>query len=634
MITVPLFAYSVFTSLEAQRFARDDAFNLAFGKVKDISRLHETIIDNTRTLLTTLSHMTPVRKLDHADSQSILADLISEHRIFTSANIILPNGDLYVTTHPVMINVNYADRLWFQSVMKTQSFSLGEYVIGRLTGKPILSAAAPIMDEEGNLKAILGVGINLDALDVDPVKAQLPEGSVVTVIDQKGTILMRNPADGFIGKAIPEAEIIRKLLSQKEGTVEALGIDGKERLYGFTKLGPAGAEIHVAAGIPVKAAFAKVRMMMITRFSLLSFITLLVYIGALWMNHRYMEKPVRRLLMVTRRVADGDLAARTDLVKNTGEIGDLSAAFDHMADSLQERETALRNALSENEHLIKNLEGIVKERTGEMEAARIRAEAANQAKSDFLSNMSHELRTPLNAVIGFSEILEDGIAGDLNERQKTYAGHIYASGMHLLGLINDILDLTKVEAGKMEFKVSRFPIRSILDLSVILLSEKAMKKGIALSIEIAPDADIDIEADAQKIKQILFNLLSNAVKFTPDGGRVTMRASLASLENGGQERRMLEVCIEDTGIGIKEEDFPRLFCAFTQIHASVLTKEYEGTGLGLALTRRLVERHHGSIWVESEYGKGSRFYFTLPVSGNNDKLNLFDLRQDSPLEGG
>lgn len=253
--------------------------------------------------------------------------------------------------------------------------------------------------------------------------------------------------------------------------------------------------------------------------------------------------------------------------------------------------------------------------------AKSAADAANQSKSDFLANMSHELRTPLNAIIGFSEVLEDRLYGDLNDRQKNYVRHIYSSGKHLLSLINDILDLSKIESGKMELEVSRFPIRTVLDASLVMLREKAMKHGIALSADVQPDADIHLMADERKIKQILFNLLSNAVKFTPDGGRVTLRARMATVDNKSGPQRMLEVCVEDTGIGIKTEDLPRLFGAFTQLHSSVLTKENEGTGLGLALTKSLVELHHGSIRVESEYGQGSRFYFTLPVSqGTNDHI--------------
>jgi signal transduction histidine kinase len=262
----------------------------------------------------------------------------------------------------------------------------------------------------------------------------------------------------------------------------------------------------------------------------------------------------------------------------------------------------------------KEIESGLKKANEELKELAIELKHTTRVKSEFLANMSHELRTPLNAVIGFSEVLEDGLYGNLNDRQKTYAHYIYNAGKHLLRLINDILDLSKVEAGKMELDVSRFPIRAVLDSSVVMLKEKAMKHGIALGVAVEPEADIHVEADERKIKQVVLNLLSNAVKFTPDGGRVTVRARMAAVENGSEQRRMLEVCIEDTGIGIKEEDLPKLFGEFTQLHQSVLTKEYEGTGLGLALTKRLVELHGGSIRVESEYGKGSRFYFTLPVS--------------------
>ncbi|MHB8092566.1 MAG: ATP-binding protein [Syntrophales bacterium] len=911
IILLPMFAYSLYGSLEAQRRVRDDAFRAALDEANKISITYAEIINHTRTLFATISHASAVQQLDRTASKRFLADLQRDNsKLYSVINIVLPNGDLYVTSLPTTQKANYADRSWFRPILQDRSFTLGEYLIGRLVGKPILSAVGPILDDEGNLKAILLTGINLDALDISRERGKLPDGSDVTVFDQKGVVLMRHPAGAFVGKAMPEVEIVRKAQSLKVGTVEARGVDEKGRLYGFTKLGQARGEIYVSVGIPVEIVFAGVRRMMITQFSVLGVIALLAFSGAWWLGNRHIGNPIKRLLMATRRVAEGDLAVRTSLVKYGGEIGELATEFDKMADSLQGRDSALKKALAENEHLIKNLEGIVGERTGQLEAARMQAEAAaitnkdiidsirepllvldsdlrvlsanrsfynyfqvrpeetignliydlgnrqwdipklrtllekmlsiennfddyeiahdfsnigrrimllnarrithkeihpqiillaieditekkillgiediterreienglekarkelavikiaadevseyaeslinaireplialdqdlrvvtasrsfynffkvnpedtvgqliydlgnkqwdipklrelletilpqkttfddyevehdfatigrrtmllnarqiqrvlgkeriillaiediterreienglekaheelkelatelkrtTRVKSEFLANMSHELRTPLNAIIGFSEVLEDGLYGDLNDRQKTYAHHIYNAGKHLLSLINDILDLSKVEAGKMEFEVSRFPIRAVLNSSVVMLKEKAIKHGIALSVEVEPDADIHVDADERKIKQILFNLLSNAVKFTPDGGKVTVRARMAAVKNGSDQRRMLEVCIEDTGIGIKEEDLPRLFGEFTQLHQTILTKVYEGTGLGLALTKRLVGLHHGSIRVESEYGKGSRFYFTLPTS--------------------
>jgi len=265
-----------------------------------------------------------------------------------------------------------------------------------------------------------------------------------------------------------------------------------------------------------------------------------------------------------------------------------------------------------------------------LELAKLRAEAATRAKSEFLANMSHELRTPLNAIIGFSDILQDELYGKLNEKQREYVSDILGSGTHLLELINDILDLSKVESGKMELALSRFPLKNILNISMTMLKEEAIKHDINLSLYIKPEADVEIETDERKLKQIIFNLLSNGLKFTPDGGSVSVQArkqtedekirsyevekklSSSELLNFLTSADFIEISVEDTGIGIKPEDIPKLFKEFSQIE-SAYTKTYEGTGLGLALTKRLVELLGGRIWVESEFGKGSKFTFVIPV---------------------
>ena len=245
-----------------------------------------------------------------------------------------------------------------------------------------------------------------------------------------------------------------------------------------------------------------------------------------------------------------------------------------------------------------------KKKLQESEIARIAADSANMAKSDFLANMSHELRTPLNSVIGFSEVLQDELYGPLNEKQQKHVKNIQINGKHLLSLINDILDLSKVESGKMELDLSTFSLLESLKESQMMLREKAMKCGIEIQPHFGPEADISIVADQRKLKQIMFNLISNAVKFAKSGGHVHVRARI--------DGDFIEITVVDTGIGIKEEDLPKLFQAFTQLE-SVYTKEFQGTGLGLSLTRKLVELHGGRIWAESEYGKGSRFCFTLPI---------------------
>ena len=250
-------------------------------------------------------------------------------------------------------------------------------------------------------------------------------------------------------------------------------------------------------------------------------------------------------------------------------------------------------------------------RVEEAEIAKEGAEAASRAKSDFLANMSHELRTPLNSIIGFSEILQDDSAGDLNERQREYVGYIHDSGMHLLRLIGEILDLSKAEAGKLNLELCRVLLMDILMGALNMQKEKAMTHGISLSLEMGTDRDVEIVADPLRLKQIVFNLLSNAVKFTPDGGSVRIRSKVLSQETGGILDEYVEISIEDTGIGIRPEDMKNLFKGFTQLNSPYADK-FEGAGLGLALSKQLVELHGGRIWATSEYGKGSTFTFLIP----------------------
>ncbi|MEK7853644.1 MAG: ATP-binding protein, partial [candidate division NC10 bacterium] len=242
------------------------------------------------------------------------------------------------------------------------------------------------------------------------------------------------------------------------------------------------------------------------------------------------------------------------------------------------------------------LEQRIEERTKEL------AEASRQ-KSRFLASMSHELRTPLNAILGFSEVLLDRFVGDLTPKQVEYLESIHASGKHLLGLINDILDLSKIEAGKMVLHPEPCYLPQTLEDALTLVRSEAIRKRLTPGLEVAPEVGL-IEADPAKLKQILYNLLSNAIKFTPEGGQVTVR--------GRRVGSLVEVAVADTGIGIRPADQERIFGEFEQVD-SAYARQVQGTGLGLPLTRRLVELHGGTLTLESAEGEGSTFTFTLPL---------------------
>ena len=255
--------------------------------------------------------------------------------------------------------------------------------------------------------------------------------------------------------------------------------------------------------------------------------------------------------------------------------------------------------------VIGTIEDITERKTAEdaLLHAKIVAEAANKSKDEFLATMSHELRTPLTSVIGFSDVLLDETFGSLDEKQARYVNHISDAGKHLLKLINDVLDLSKVEAGKMELQYEIFLISDAINEVQTLISPLAMNKKIRVDVEVDPQCN-KISADRTKFKQILYNLASNAIKFTPDTGSLKIYVRRSD--------GVILVSVTDTGIGISKEDMDKLFHPFKQLN-SYLTNEHAGTGLGLALVKKFVELHDGRIWVESKVGEGSTFTFSIPV---------------------
>ncbi|MEO8653029.1 MAG: sensor histidine kinase [Ramlibacter sp.] len=310
---------------------------------------------------------------------------------------------------------------------------------------------------------------------------------------------------------------------------------------------------------------------------------------------RALVRPLRALEAGAARIGRGELEQRIDV--HTGdELEGLADQFNKMAADLHASYVGLERK--------------VEERTLELRQKSLQLERANKHKSEFLANMSHELRTPLNAIIGFSEVLSEQMFGDVNDKQKEYLKDIHSSGRHLLSLINDILDLSKIEAGRMELDLAAFNLPLLLDNCSILVRERASRHGLALKLDVEPGLD-DWVADERKVKQIVVNLLSNAVKFTPKGGSVTLRARRVPGGDAQRSSSAVEIAVADTGVGIAEDQHALVFEAFQQAGGDYLLKS-EGTGLGLSLAKSYVELHGGTIRVESAPGKGSTFAFVLP----------------------
>jgi signal transduction histidine kinase len=280
-------------------------------------------------------------------------------------------------------------------------------------------------------------------------------------------------------------------------------------------------------------------------------------------------RPIQRIDDRLAAIASGDFSGHVE-VENRDELGALSTNVNRMNDELRRLYTEL--------------------------------EAASRHKSEFLANMSHELRTPLNAIIGFSQVLREEMVGSVNPKQAEYLDDIISSGNHLLSLINDVLDLSKVEAGQVELDVHPFSLHDALERGVVMVRERATEHGVRVGFTADPEVDV-VDGDERRIKQVIFNLLSNAVKFTPAGGEVEVNATRLNGE--------VRVSVADTGPGIAPEDHERIFEEFQQTETG--GEQHDGTGLGLALSKRFVELHGGRIWLESELGRGSTFTFALPT---------------------
>ena len=339
-------------------------------------------------------------------------------------------------------------------------------------------------------------------------------------------------------------------------------------------------------------------------------ISIVLIVAIIFLTAEKFMRPIEKLTSAVATITKtGDLTTKVD-ISAKDEVGQLGRAFNDMSAKLQSTYATLEQRIAE--------------KTAHLQKAVSALERANKMKSEFLANMSHELRTPLNAIIGFAEVLRDKISGELNDEQLDHVHDIHSSGLHLLQMINDILDLSKIEAGRMELQYETFPIREAIEDVYTILKGLANKKHLELKTTILTEVK-SIDADRVKFKQILYNLLSNAIKFTPENGGITLEACIT-------EDDMLQVSVSDTGIGVKPEDQEKIFKEFWQADSS-FARKYEGTGLGLALTKRIVEMHSGKLWFESEYGKGSIFYFTLPLKAQlrKDRYKEVAPKQQPPI---
>ena len=541
---------------------------------------------------------------DGADRLQSFQGLLTHQTLISQLTYLNARGQDCVRAYSIDSEVDQIDSIGCQgdrsqSVEFVNARADGQY-FGDIAFDPsddrphMTVAVAEAAPGGGAIVADVDLRTVLDVLD----RAKFGDAGYAYAVDSAGELIAHPDIDLVLAHTsfatLPQVHAALAGAAREQAGVMSDGTDprGGQVLSAFQHVDPPGWWVFVED--PIAEAFAPIEAA-IWRTAVLLIVFLVLAVVTTVLLARNLVRPIESIQTAAASIGAGALDQRIEISSND-ELGALAEEFNRMAARLQAYYADLEHDVQERTRELATALTALDERTRELEAA-------GHHKSEFLANMSHELRTPLNAITGFSQVLRKGLFGEINAKQAEYLDDILASARHLLSLIDDVLDLAKVEAGQIELRVAPFSLPEALERGMVVVRERATKGDVGVSLSIGPDVGT-VVGDERRITQVLFNLLSNAVKFTPPGGAVDVSAN--RLDGA------VHVAVRDTGPGIAPEDQERIFEEFQQAAAG--KQQREGTGLGLALSKRLVELHHGRIWVDSEPGKGSTFTFTLPVA--------------------
>ena len=489
------------------------------------------------------------------------------------------------------------ERPWYQMALENPGEVVRTAPYSSVTTDDVnIGIVITIYDENETFLGVVGCDITLEELTDYIVSMGETNGGKMILVEGSGTILAyENESYLFENVSTILGLSTNDLLDAESGSVEVN--DSYLIFYTSPELG-----WKVGSMIPSTVIEDKINEQVTTTFLFVLLALALISIITLILIHYTIIRPLGALTGTSEMIAEtGDLSNKIE-VRGAGEIEILGRSFASMMERLSSEKEKRTEVLRELELYRDHLEEIVEERTRELEKAKEAAESADHLKSAFLATMSHELRTPLNSIIGFSGILLQELAGPLNEEQRKQLNMVEASSEHLLALINDVLDISKIEAGQLTISMASVSVPDSIEKVARSIRPLAEKKG--LTLETVVDTDVsNIKGDGRRVEQVLLNLLSNAIKFT-DQGRIGVECKQVGTE--------VIIKVSDTGIGISKENQSKLFKPFSQVESG-LTRHYDGTGLGLSITKKLVEMMDGKIGMESESGKGSTFIVTFPT---------------------
>jgi signal transduction histidine kinase/CheY-like chemotaxis protein len=560
------------------------------------------VLDQTATLQSTVNQIEDDERAIHAWNQPGFDPSTVNMVLAATHKAQVPLLQLYVgnlqgravaADPPSLIGFDYHDRPYIAGVLNQfrPRTTYSDLVPPRGNfNVPAIVIAVPIFDSQRTLVGYLAGTVDLEEIQRLSGYSKVGDQGEVVVVDRQGRVIAHPNSDWWMeARDVSGEGVFQQSLGQETGVSRYTDLEGNvPRVAGFATVPMVAWKVWVSQPVAeLQAAFGHLVLNSLLPWLVVAVVMALVlaFLAASWL-----ARPVTELSAVAHRFAAGEFGQRARVPHHLAarEHIELANAFNQMATQLSAA--------------YQTLEGKVRQRTAELQAANQELGRANTLKSQFLANISHELRTPLSAIIGFSEILIDGVDGPLTAEQRDDVAQVHKSGQSLLALINQILDLSKIEAGKMDLMLERVQLSVVVNAVVDSLRPLAQEKGLPIELDLPPELP-PLQIDPLRLKQILTNLLSNAIKFTSKG-QIDVRAQPAG--------RMVRISVHDTGVGISAQAQKVIFDEFVQGDGST-TRRHGGTGLGLSIVRRLVEMHGGAIAVVSEPGMGSTFSFTMPV---------------------
>lgn len=585
LAVLPAVVLISYTAIQQQKVATESTQEQASKLASLIARKHEDLTEKSRYLLTALSRVPSLLK-PGPECHEILEQFLKGNPYYANIGVLDPKGMAYCSGLPMDKPIDLSFRSYFQRAVQTGEFSIGDYIVGKITGKPSINFAYPVYNKKKKLLAVLYVALDLGWLNKIYLSKNIPDKFMFVIMDKNGTILVKQPEDSeWVGKNVAETKLFDAMRKNETGNIEFEGFDHTERIFSYSRLGHDSineGQVYFAIGLPKESVIAAANPILGGKFVII-FISLLATFSIIWLgSHILVLRSIQSILDAIKKIKAGDLTARTGICGKKDEISQLACEFDEMASCLHGQ---IRQ----------------RERTEEeMRQARDAADAASRAKSDFVAHMSHEIRTPIGAILGFSELLQDQ---DVPEQLRhQYIKTVHRNADHLLQLVDGILDLSKIEAGVWDINKYSFSLVSELAFLYRTHFSLALAKKLDFKIEIVGKIPSVICSDQLRLHQILTNLVTNAIKFT-ERGHVELQVKYFA-ESG---KDFVSFVIRDSGKGLTTAQLQKIFNPFVQGDSS-LERKHGGAGLGLYLSKRFAEGLGGKVEIlESVPGKGTTF---------------------------